>query len=173
MGTYVLLHDGFNIGNIERGNFAMTRGWQNKHTIMQWVFQGGGRYGKDSKNGHWSLIVYERLGNGSNSNQFGRTGLVRIYDSLAQPNKAFYNKMIMKVIKALGFYEGTKPGKTLYIPKYKRTIRKGGVHPVSKNDMDPMTRIDSRRWVIFEDPNAIMLLDGPDCGPITCIEALK
>ena len=168
-----LLHDGFNIGNIERGNFAMTRGWQNKHTIMQWVFQGGGRYGKDSKNGHWSLIVYERLGNGSNSNQLGRTGLVRIYDSLAEPNKAFYNKMIMKVIKALGFYEGTKPGKTLYIPKYKRTIRKGGVHPVSKNDMDPMTRIDSRRWVIFEDPNAIMLLDGPDCGPITCIEALK
>eukprot|EP00978_Attheya_sp_CCMP212_P048901 scaffold592342_cov197-Attheya_sp.AAC.1 len=79
----------------------------------------------------------------------------------------------MAVIKALGLYVGIKPGKTFYIPKYKRTTRKGIGDRFTKNEMDPLTKLNLSRWVIFEDPNAIMLVNGPDCGPITCIEALK
>ena len=44
---------------------------------------------------------------------------------------------------------------------------------MSKNVVDPKSKLNSNRWVIYEDPDAIMLTEGPDCGPITCLEGLK
>eukprot|EP00978_Attheya_sp_CCMP212_P019154 scaffold53329_cov63-Attheya_sp.AAC.3 len=55
-----LIHDGFNIAQIKAGSYTMTEGWEKMTKILQWVFQPGGIGGKDSRNGHWSLIVYHR-----------------------------------------------------------------------------------------------------------------
>eukprot|EP00978_Attheya_sp_CCMP212_P030034 scaffold108996_cov66-Attheya_sp.AAC.3 len=79
--------------------------------------------------------------------------------------------MVFAVVQALGWYDGRKPASTLYIPKFKPAKRNA---KVTKNDVDPRTKMNLTRWVIYEHPTAIELVDGPDdCDPITCLEALK
>ena len=95
----------------------MTSGWETKAKIIQWVFQAGGNDGKNSRKGHWSLIVYERQRTGTT---LGKFGLVRILDSLEEPTKEFYNKMVLSVLTSLTFYYGKKPKKTKYISKFIR-----------------------------------------------------
>ena len=165
-----LIHDGFNIGQIEKGNYTMTSGWETKAKIIQWVFQAGGKDGKNSRKGHWSLIVYERQGTGTT---LGKFGLVRILDSLEEPTKDFYNKMVLSVLTSLKFYDGKKPKKTRYISKFIRQNPNPKKKQTPKIPADPYKELNDKRWVVFEDPKAILLVGGPDCGPITCLEALK
>jgi hypothetical protein len=174
-----LIHDGFNIGSIKKRSYTMTSGWETKRTILQWVFQAGGVNGKDSRRGHWSLIVYQREITTSGAQymdprqipiNLGKSGMVRVMDSLEEPDSEFYTKMVQAVLLAMGWHEGKKPAKTLYLPKYKRVKRNSAL---TENTIDPTSKLNRKRWVIYEDPEAMMLLHNPDCGPITCVEALK
>eukprot|EP00978_Attheya_sp_CCMP212_P017036 scaffold45194_cov56-Attheya_sp.AAC.1 len=84
-----------------------------------------------------------------------------VYSLVEVPDQKFYEEIINRVVNRF-FKSGSQ--KLKYTKKQVETGKK-------KRKPPRVPAFLPKRWVVFEEPTAIILPDeGPNCGPITCLE---
>ena len=166
MGMFHHMHS---CETITSESYTLSKDVFNKKFILQWVFR---PHKENSSEGHWSLIVYECNYISGVVGSLKSVGRVQIFDSVEVPDSAFYKDIITAVIKKF-FDSGTQ--KLSYTKKPVITARQKSMKKsvkIPKKYKKP--NFAAKKWIIFEEPTAIVLPnEDPNCGPITCLEALK